>query len=109
MVRGLDYYTKTAFEVKSNSLGAQNAIAGGGRYNGLGQFSGRTGSCRESDLASALNVLYACLPEDGKNKFKTDLFIAALGAPAQKIRFQPYQRTAARRIWPRRWIMRIKA
>ena len=35
MVRGLDYYTKTAFEVKSNSLGAQNAIAGGGRYNGL--------------------------------------------------------------------------
>jgi histidyl-tRNA synthetase len=32
---GLDYYTKTAFEVKSNALGAQNAVAGGGRYNGL--------------------------------------------------------------------------
>jgi len=38
MVRGLDYYTKTAFEVKSTVLGAQNAVAGGGRYNGLVSF-----------------------------------------------------------------------
>ena len=37
MVRGLDYYTKTAFEVKTNALGAQNAVAGGGRYNRSGQ------------------------------------------------------------------------
>lgn len=35
LVRGLDYYTKTTFEVISYSLGAQNAIAGGGRYDGL--------------------------------------------------------------------------
>ncbi|MBI4829611.1 MAG: histidine--tRNA ligase [Nitrospinae bacterium] len=35
LVRGLDYYTRTAFEVTSSRLGAQNAIAGGGRYNGL--------------------------------------------------------------------------
>ena len=35
MVRGLDYYTRTTFEVKSSSLGAQNAVAAGGRYNKL--------------------------------------------------------------------------
>jgi len=35
IVRGLDYYTKTAFEYINNNLGAQNALAGGGRYDGL--------------------------------------------------------------------------
>jgi histidyl-tRNA synthetase len=35
LVRGLDYYTKTVFEVTSTSLGAQNAVCGGGRYNRL--------------------------------------------------------------------------
>jgi histidyl-tRNA synthetase len=35
LVRGLDYYTRTAFEILTNSLGAQNAVAGGGRYDGL--------------------------------------------------------------------------
>lgn len=35
LVRGLDYYTRTAFEVVSNNIGAQGSIAGGGRYDGL--------------------------------------------------------------------------
>ena len=35
LVRGLDYYTKTAFEIKYPPLGAQSAVAGGGRYDGL--------------------------------------------------------------------------
>ena len=35
IVRGLDYYTRTVFEVASERLGAQNAILGGGRYDGL--------------------------------------------------------------------------
>lgn len=35
LVRGLDYYTKTAFEIKSGALGAQDAVAAGGRYDGL--------------------------------------------------------------------------
>ncbi len=38
LVRGLDYYTKTAFEFVSDSIGAQNAIAGGGRYDRLVEF-----------------------------------------------------------------------
>lgn len=35
MVRGLDYYSKTTFEMVTNSLGSQNAVAAGGRYDGL--------------------------------------------------------------------------
>ncbi len=35
MVRGLDYYTRTTFEVITDRLGTQNAVGGGGRYNGL--------------------------------------------------------------------------
>lgn len=35
LVRGLDYYTKTAFEIQYSPLGAQSAVAGGGRYDGL--------------------------------------------------------------------------
>jgi len=35
LVRGLDYYARTTFEIQTESLGAQNAVAGGGRYDGL--------------------------------------------------------------------------
>ncbi len=35
LVRGLDYYTRTAFEMQTSVLGAQSAVAGGGRYDGL--------------------------------------------------------------------------
>ena len=40
LVRGLDYYTKTAFEFVSTNIGAQSAIAGGGRYDRLVEFLG---------------------------------------------------------------------
>ncbi|HTR82623.1 MAG TPA: histidine--tRNA ligase [Bacteroidota bacterium] len=40
LVRGLDYYTKTAFELTSNDLGSQDALAGGGRYDLLAQELG---------------------------------------------------------------------
>lgn len=41
LVRGLDYYNRTVFEIKSNNLGSQNAVAGGGRYDSLvGQLGG---------------------------------------------------------------------
>ncbi|MGQ9473213.1 MAG: histidine--tRNA ligase [Candidatus Caldatribacteriaceae bacterium] len=40
LVRGLDYYTRTAFEVKTGELGAQDAIGGGGRYDNLAQALG---------------------------------------------------------------------
>lgn len=40
MVRGLDYYNRTVFEIKSNKLGSQNAVCGGGRYDGLVEMLG---------------------------------------------------------------------
>ena len=40
LVRGLDYYTKTAFEILAGELGAQNAICGGGRYDNLAEAIG---------------------------------------------------------------------
>ncbi|MBQ3653016.1 MAG: histidine--tRNA ligase [Synergistaceae bacterium] len=40
LVRGLDYYTKTAYEILSGDLGAQNAVAGGGRYDNLSSAIG---------------------------------------------------------------------
>ncbi len=43
LVRGLDYYNRTVFEIKSNNLGSQNAVAGGGRYDSLvEQLGGET-------------------------------------------------------------------
>ncbi len=86
MVRGLDYYTKTAFEVKTNALGAQNAVAGGGRYNSLVSDLGGP-EVPGIGFAVGFERLIACLPEEGSNKFTTDLFIAALGPKAQKIAF----------------------
>jgi histidyl-tRNA synthetase len=40
LVRGLDYYTRTTFEITSGALGAQNAVLGGGRYDGLSEMLG---------------------------------------------------------------------
>lgn len=86
MVRGLDYYTKTAFEVKTNALGAQNAVAGGGRYNSLVSDLGGP-EVPGIGFAVGFERLIACLPGEESNKFKTDLFIAALGPKAQKMAF----------------------
>ncbi len=87
MVRGLDYYTRTAFEVKSRHLGAQNALAGGGRYDGLVSF---LGGPEVSGIGFAVGVerLLACLPNNEKNIYRTDLFIAALGERARKMAFR---------------------
>ena len=48
LVRGLDYYTRTTFEVLGQTLGAQNALLGGGRYDGLVEAPRRSGSDRAS-------------------------------------------------------------
>ncbi len=40
LVRGLDYYTRTTFEITNDALGAQNALLGGGRYDGLSEMLG---------------------------------------------------------------------
>lgn len=86
MVRGLDYYTRTAFEVKSGELGAQNSLAGGGRYDGLVQFLGGP-DVPGIGFGIGMERLIACLLPDGQSSFSTDIFVAALGERAQKIAF----------------------
>ncbi len=86
MVRGLDYYTKTAFEVKSGALGAQNSLAGGGRYDGLVSFLGGP-ETPGIGFGIGMERLAACLPPSDQNSYSTDIFIAALGERAQKTAF----------------------
>lgn len=86
MVRGLDYYTKTAFEVKSGVLGAQNSLAGGGRYDGLVSFLGGP-EVPGIGFGIGMERLIACLSSSEQSPRRTDIFIAALGEHSQKISF----------------------
>ena len=82
MVRGLDYYTRTAFEVTTESLGAQNAIAGGGRYDGL---VAELGGPKIAGIGFAIGMerLLALLPQDNESfKQRPHLFIVSLGVEA---------------------------
>ncbi len=82
MVRGLDYYTRTAFEVTTGSLGAQNAIAGGGRYDGLVAELGGP-NIAGIGFAIGMERLLALLPQDdGPFQQRPHLFLVALGAEA---------------------------
>jgi len=87
MVRGLDYYTKTAFEVTAGSLGAQNAIAGGGRYDRLVKDLGGP-DIAGIGFAIGLERLISMLPvKDEDFVVVPHLFIAALGGQAQERAF----------------------
>ena len=86
MVRGLDYYTKTAFEIKSGELGAQNSLAGGGRYDGLVSFLGGP-EIPGIGFGIGMERLITCLPKNDAIHYTTDVFIAALGVRAQNIGF----------------------
>ena len=88
LVRGLDYYTKTTFEIVSKQLGAQNAVSGGGRYDTLvGELGGKSipavgfaiGLERIIELLKPLRITHYPL--------RITLFIATLGEQAKKIGF----------------------
>jgi len=79
MVRGLDYYTRTTFEVKTDSLGAQNAILGGGRYDHLVRDLGGP-DISGIGFAIGLERLAALIPDREKGPADGPfLFIASLG------------------------------
>ena len=78
MVRGLDYYTRTAFEVVSYQLGSQNAVTGGGRYDNLFQEIGDV-DIPGIGFAIGMERLVSLLPKDKEFIQHPDLFIAALG------------------------------
>ncbi len=82
MVRGLDYYAKTAFEFVSSSLGAQSAILGGGRYDGLSEDIGGK-PLPGVGFALGVERLISLLPAEGK-RATPDVFIAVLGEAARR-------------------------
>jgi histidyl-tRNA synthetase len=87
LVRGLDYYSRTTFEVQTERLGAQNAVAGGGRYDGLVSLLGGPDH-PAIGFAVGVERAIALLEEKGKLEPKRpDLFIAALGETAEKFSF----------------------
>jgi histidyl-tRNA synthetase len=78
MVRGLDYYTRTAFEVVSYQLGSQNAVTGGGRYDNLFQEIGGL-DVPGIGFAIGMERLVSLLPKDKEFFQFPHLFVAALG------------------------------
>jgi len=86
MVRGLDYYTKTTFEMVTGSLGAQNAVAAGGRYDGLIRDLGGP-ELPGIGFAIGLERLALMLGEQSIDPPRPELFIATLGEAATNAGF----------------------
>ncbi len=74
LVRGLDYYNRTVFEIKSDALGSQSAVAGGGRYDGLVEMLGGE---KTPAVGFALGVerLYELVEKQEDNKL--DYFVVS--------------------------------
>jgi histidyl-tRNA synthetase len=98
MVRGLDYYTRTAFEVVAGDLGAQNAVCGGGRYDGLAEEIGGP-SVPAIGFAIGVERLVMLLPEEKNYLRYPDVFIAALGEEAQRKGFALAQELRDAGVW----------
>lgn len=82
LVRGLDYYSKTAFEITSGSLGAQNTLVGGGRYDGLSEALGGPPT-KGFGFAFGLDRMVLSLSENAAKSARAqsqpDIFLVHLG------------------------------
>ena len=78
LVRGLDYYSRTTFEITSLDLGAQNAICGGGRYDGLTEILGGKPTPGIGFAAGMERILLA-MKDDQFNKDEVKIYIVGLG------------------------------
>lgn len=86
LVRGLDYYNQTVFEYWDKSTGAQNAVGGGGRYDGLMELLGGNPTPGVGCAFGMERVIWQ-MKEAGiqaPNKDQVDVFIAQLGPEAKK-------------------------
>jgi histidyl-tRNA synthetase len=82
MVRGLDYYMRTTFEVVHGSLGAQNSVLGGGRYDGLAESLGS--KIHSPGIGFSIGEDRLVMSVEGEPNLSLDLFIAPLGEPAMR-------------------------
>ncbi|MCB0832628.1 MAG: histidine--tRNA ligase [Bacteroidetes bacterium] len=85
LVRGLDYYTKTAYEIQSDDLGSQNALGGGGRYDLLCEDLGGkpTPSVGFAAGLERLLIVMESLPDSSIPVSGLDVYFIALGLRAQ--------------------------
>jgi len=83
LVRGLDYYMRTTFEITAKGLGSQNAVCGGGRYDGLVELLGGPPT-KGIGFAIGEDRLILSLQEGGKGSVAEgrDVYVAWLGANA---------------------------
>ncbi len=86
MVRGLDYYVRTTFELVTDQLGSQNAVAAGGRYDGLIESLGGP-SLPGIGFAIGVERLVLMLDQNAAGTAAPELFIAALGDAAAEQAF----------------------
>ncbi len=88
LVRGLDYYSRATFEIKTGLLGAQDAVAGGGRYDGLVKALGGP-DLPATGFAIGLDRLTEITGLDTSEIVQTpDIFLAALGEECQTLAFE---------------------
>jgi histidyl-tRNA synthetase len=80
LVRGLDYYTRTAFEFTHGALGAQNAILGGGRYDGLSESLGGPPAPGIGFAIGEDRLVMTLQESTGAAARPADVYIAPLGA-----------------------------
>jgi histidyl-tRNA synthetase len=86
LVRGLDYYARTTFEITHGALGAQNAILGGGRYDGLAESLGAKISAPGIGFSIGEDRLVMILEEEkAVDVPPLDLYIAPMGDPALRL------------------------
>jgi histidyl-tRNA synthetase len=85
MVRGLDYYMRTTFEIVHGALGAQNAVLGGGRYDGLAESLGSRVSAPGIGFSIGEDRLVMSVEQEHPESHKPvlDLYIAPIGAAAE--------------------------
>ena len=90
LVRGLDYYTHTTFEIVSGSVGSQSALCGGGRYNGLAKELGGNELPGVGFAAGIERLLLACENEKSfsMDEEKLDLFIVVIEKGLENIAYQ---------------------
>jgi histidyl-tRNA synthetase len=86
MVRGLDYYMRTTFEIVHGALGAQNSVLGGGRYDGLAEALGSKVPSPGIGFSIGEDRLVMSAGEEHPDSFqaKLDLYIAPIGALAER-------------------------
>lgn len=91
IVRGLDYYKKTAFEIISNDIGSQSTVCGGGRYDGLVEMLGGPKGISGIGFGLGVERLLLTLENNNieiENPKSTDIYIATIGDAAKTKSFK---------------------